>query len=165
LTPSDQHGRGAVVAGPSPRRRQPILNEKIAGSQSCPRLEKFSFPPASIFSCRLLKFFRFSTHSSIPSLLSPHSSPDFALSSYHLHTTTHTLHIMSAARMFAPKVASIMGSTSAKVARPVVRSSIKSTSSQRAFSGKLKVNWMPLRAHPSSNGLATVSIASPRTNC
>lgn len=38
-----------------------------------------------------------------------------------------------AARMFAPKVASLMGSTSAKVARPVVRSSIKS--SQRAFSG------------------------------
>ncbi|KAI9049946.1 hypothetical protein LZ554_006093 [Drepanopeziza brunnea f. sp. 'monogermtubi'] len=38
-----------------------------------------------------------------------------------------------AARMFAPKVASLVGSTSAKVARPVVRSSIQS--SQRAFSG------------------------------
>lgn len=47
---------------------------------------------------------------------------------------------MSAARMFAPKVAAAMGQTSAKVARPVIRSSIKSTSSQRAFSGKFPNN-------------------------
>ncbi|KAE8442121.1 ATPase complex subunit 9 [Mollisiaceae sp. DMI_Dod_QoI] len=40
-----------------------------------------------------------------------------------------------AARMFAPKVASLVGSTSAKVARPVVRSSIKANGTQRAFSG------------------------------
>lgn len=42
-----------------------------------------------------------------------------------------------AARMFAPKVASLMGSTSSKVARPVVRSAFKTNtgSSQRAFSG------------------------------
>jgi F-type H+-transporting ATPase subunit c len=40
-----------------------------------------------------------------------------------------------AARMFAPKVASLVGSTSAKVARPVVRSSIKANGAQRAFSG------------------------------
>ncbi|TVY34322.1 ATP synthase subunit, mitochondrial [Lachnellula subtilissima] len=40
-----------------------------------------------------------------------------------------------AARMFAPKVASLMGSTSAKVARPVIRSSVKANGSQRAFSG------------------------------
>ncbi|KUJ19120.1 putative ATP synthase subunit 9, mitochondrial [Mollisia scopiformis] len=39
------------------------------------------------------------------------------------------------ARMFAPKVASMVGSTSAKVARPVVRSSIKANGAQRAFSG------------------------------
>ncbi|RDL38171.1 putative ATP synthase subunit 9, mitochondrial [Venustampulla echinocandica] len=42
-----------------------------------------------------------------------------------------------AARMIAPKMASIMASTSSKVARPVVRSSVKvpSNGSQRAFSG------------------------------
>ncbi|CAL3971023.1 hypothetical protein PZA11_007395 [Diplocarpon coronariae] len=40
-----------------------------------------------------------------------------------------------ASRMFAPKVASLVGSTSAKVARPVVRSSVKANASQRAFSG------------------------------
>ena len=41
-----------------------------------------------------------------------------------------------AARMFAPKVASLMGSTSTKVARPVVRSGVKANVvSQRAFSG------------------------------
>ncbi|CZR61456.1 probable H+-transporting two-sector ATPase lipid-binding protein precursor [Phialocephala subalpina] len=39
------------------------------------------------------------------------------------------------ARFIAPKVASLVGSTSAKVARPVVRSSIKASASQRAFSG------------------------------
>jgi len=42
---------------------------------------------------------------------------------------------MAATRMFAPKVASLMGSTSAKVARPVLRSSVKANGSQRAFSG------------------------------
>ncbi|KAL5322473.1 hypothetical protein ACEPPN_010446 [Leptodophora sp. 'Broadleaf-Isolate-01'] len=40
-----------------------------------------------------------------------------------------------AARMFAPKVASLMGSASTKVARPVIRSSVKANVSQRAFSG------------------------------
>ncbi|KAK0118732.1 ATPase complex subunit 9 [Cadophora gregata f. sp. sojae] len=41
-----------------------------------------------------------------------------------------------ASRMFAPKVASLMGSTSTKVARPVIRSSVKANAvSQRAFSG------------------------------
>ncbi|KAK2624825.1 hypothetical protein QTJ16_006018 [Diplocarpon rosae] len=40
-----------------------------------------------------------------------------------------------AARMFAPKVASLVGSTSAKVARPAVRSTLKANASQRAFSG------------------------------
>jgi F-type H+-transporting ATPase subunit c len=44
-----------------------------------------------------------------------------------------------AARMFAPKVASLMGSTSVKVARPVLRSSLKvqvsANGSKRAFSG------------------------------
>jgi len=39
-----------------------------------------------------------------------------------------------AARMFAPKVAQLVGSTSAKVARPVARSSINVQTSQRAFS-------------------------------
>ncbi|KAF8861343.1 ATP synthase protein 9 [Acephala macrosclerotiorum] len=38
------------------------------------------------------------------------------------------------ARFIAPKVASLVGSTSAKVARPVVRSSIKATASQRVSS-------------------------------
>ncbi|KAH8776865.1 putative ATP synthase subunit 9, mitochondrial [Hyaloscypha finlandica] len=42
---------------------------------------------------------------------------------------------MAATRMFAPKVASLMGSTSAKVARPILRSSVKANGSQRAFSG------------------------------
>ncbi|KAE9367825.1 putative ATP synthase subunit 9, mitochondrial [Stipitochalara longipes BDJ] len=42
---------------------------------------------------------------------------------------------MAATRMFAPKVASLMGSTSAKVVRPVLRSSVKANGSQRAFSG------------------------------
>ncbi|KAF4636316.1 hypothetical protein G7Y89_g1780 [Cudoniella acicularis] len=44
---------------------------------------------------------------------------------------------MAAARMFAPKVASLMGSTSAKVARPALRTAVKAPSngSQRAFSG------------------------------
>ncbi|CZT53283.1 related to ATP synthase subunit 9, mitochondrial [Rhynchosporium secalis] len=41
-----------------------------------------------------------------------------------------------AARMFAPKVASLVGSTSSKVARPVIRNSVKANVvSQRAFSG------------------------------
>jgi F-type H+-transporting ATPase subunit c len=43
---------------------------------------------------------------------------------------------MAATRMFAPKVASLMGSTSAKVARPILRSSVKANGSQRAFSGR-----------------------------
>ncbi|CAG8962451.1 hypothetical protein HYFRA_00014181 [Hymenoscyphus fraxineus] len=42
---------------------------------------------------------------------------------------------MAASRMIAPKMASLLSSTSAKVARPMVRSSIKATGSQRAFSG------------------------------
>jgi F-type H+-transporting ATPase subunit c len=42
---------------------------------------------------------------------------------------------MAATRMFAPKMASLMGSTSAKVARPILRSSVKANGSQRAFSG------------------------------
>lgn len=57
-------------------------------------------------------------------------------SNSYLDISTHTqpqLHIMSVAR-FAPKMASAMASTSTKVARPMVRSSVKS--SQRAFSGK-----------------------------
>jgi len=42
---------------------------------------------------------------------------------------------MAATRIFAPKVASLVGSTSAKVARPILRSSVKTNGSQRAFSG------------------------------
>ena len=42
---------------------------------------------------------------------------------------------MAAARIFAPKVASLMGSTSAKVARPILRSTVKTNGTQRAFSG------------------------------
>lgn len=52
----------------------------------------------------------------------------------HISPLTHTRFKMSA-RMFAPKVASMVGSTSAKIARPVVRSSIKANGAQRAFSG------------------------------
>merc|ERR1712166_1458366 len=53
-------------------------------------------------------------------------------SSPHLTHASYTM----AARMFAPKVASLMGSTSTKVARPVVRSGVKANVvSQRAFSG------------------------------
>lgn len=51
-----------------------------------------------------------------------------------LQTISTSSYTMSA-RMFAPKVASMMAQTSTKVARPAVRSSIKATSSQRAFSG------------------------------
>lgn len=40
-----------------------------------------------------------------------------------------------AARMVAPKMASLMASTSAKVARPVLRTNIKTQVSQRTFSG------------------------------
>ena len=51
-----------------------------------------------------------------------------------------------AARMFAPKVASLMGQTSAKVARPVMRSSLKapSPSAQRAFSGMYLTRCSPI---------------------
>lgn len=44
---------------------------------------------------------------------------------------------MAAARMFAPKMGSLMASTSAKVARPALRTAVKAPSngSQRAFSG------------------------------
>ncbi|KAG0647730.1 Lipid-binding [Hyphodiscus hymeniophilus] len=42
-----------------------------------------------------------------------------------------------AARMVAPKMASLMAQTSAKVARPVLRTNIKTQVSQRTFSGKL----------------------------
>ncbi len=42
---------------------------------------------------------------------------------------------MATTRMLAPKVASLMGSTSAKVARPILRSGVKTNGSQRTFSG------------------------------
>jgi hypothetical protein len=64
----------------------------------------------------------------------PHLLLQTLLSSNHLHSS-HILHTMAATRMFAPKVASLMGSTSAKVARPILRSSVKANGSQRAFSG------------------------------
>jgi hypothetical protein len=43
---------------------------------------------------------------------------------------------MASARIIAPKMASLMGQTAVKAARPVLRSSIKPQISQRAFSGK-----------------------------
>ncbi|KAG9236726.1 putative ATP synthase subunit 9, mitochondrial [Amylocarpus encephaloides] len=42
---------------------------------------------------------------------------------------------MAASRMIAPKMASLMSSTAAKVARPVLRTNIKNNGAQRAFSG------------------------------
>jgi len=42
---------------------------------------------------------------------------------------------MAAARMIAPKMASMMGSSAVKVARPVLRTNVKSQVSTRAFSG------------------------------
>ena len=44
---------------------------------------------------------------------------------------------MAASRIIAPKMASLMGSTAVKAARPMMRSSVKAqVPSQRAFSGK-----------------------------
>jgi len=56
-----------------------------------------------------------------------------------------------AARIVAPKMASIMASTSTKVARPVLRTNIKTQVSQRAFSGKLS------SSHPSANNLQSIN--------
>lgn len=68
------------------------------------------------------------------------SSPD-CRSCNPISTPSYTM----AARMIAPKVASLMGSTSSKLARPVVRSSLKANLvSQRAFSGMCS-------SHPSSS--------------
>jgi len=48
---------------------------------------------------------------------------------------------MAASRIIAPKMASLMGSTAVKAARPMMRSSIKAqVPSQRAFSGKLHLH-------------------------
>jgi hypothetical protein len=50
-------------------------------------------------------------------------------------TTSQHIYTMAASRMVMPKMASLMSSTVTKVARPALRTNIKSNGAQRAFSG------------------------------
>jgi hypothetical protein len=61
-----------------------------------------------------------------------HSHNHLQILLVYLHSSIHITDTMAA--RITPKMASLMGSTSAKVARPMVRSNL---GAQRAFSGKL----------------------------
>jgi len=96
------------------------------------RLKKIFTPRASVLSFLLLKFQGSSTH--LLHSISPHSFSRLYFLPI-ISTLLKPSYTMAATRMFAPKVASLMASASAKVARPVIRSSVKAHGSQRAFSG------------------------------
>jgi len=116
---STEHQQGSRKPGPLDWKSFSVLSSQ----------EKFS--PSTFHPFFLpLEIRRFTTPFYLS--ISPLSLLQTLLQSNHLHTS-HTM----AARMFAPKVASLMGQTSAKVARPIVRSSIKTPAANgRAFSGK-----------------------------
>lgn len=60
----------------------------------------------------------------------------------------------STTRMLAPKVASLMGSASAKVARPMMRTNMK-VPTQRAFSGKISHNDLPKQQLTAQKGVSS----------
>lgn len=60
---------------------------------------------------------------------------------------------MAAARMIAPKMASMMGSATVKAARPALRANIKSKVSTRAFSGMFALSYICPSAALSYSGV------------
>jgi len=115
--------------------RQPSsqTQEKLfALSSSSPSSYSLSFQPVK------------STHTHPPERQT-HLSSTLAPRSLPVHSSAflHHTHIykMAASRIIAPKMASLMGSTAVKAARPMMRSSIKAqVPSQRAFSGKRQLH-------------------------